>query len=225
MATDAELDVLVEQAEQTIRERGDNVNTRNVLNLVKHRAEDVLRAYQRLEDRQRAMRAAELSQAISPIIAKELIKDRDAYADAKTQTLKSQIEQLHDNCGVLQEKIAELRSELSETQEQSAKEQLSLTDMVNSLQQIKTSLEGEIHKHLGEIKILTIDRDKARQERHDAEARRSGLQSTLAVKSESERRERARSNKIQRRLDESMIRIEDLEKQVNSLEKRKSSKA
>ena len=60
MATDAELDVLVEQAEQTIRERGDNVNTRNVLNLVKHRAEDVLRAYQRLEDRQRAMRAAEL---------------------------------------------------------------------------------------------------------------------------------------------------------------------
>jgi chromosome segregation ATPase len=222
MASDSELDELVEQADEILRERGEKVNSRAVLKLVKHRAEDVLRAYQRFTDRQRAIKAAELSQAISPAIAEALVKDRESHTEAKTQLLRDEVEQLSDDCEVLQEEITGLRNELSETQEQSSKEQASLNETLNDLQLIKTGLEGEINKHLGEIKVLTDDRDKAHKERDEAKDKRSRMQCTLAVKAEAERRERNRAKKLKKLLDEADERIVELDNQVPKLQKRKS---
>lgn len=223
MITDAELDVLVYEAARTLRECGEEVKTRAVLKLVKHRAEDVLRAYQRFTDRQRAMKSVELSQAISPAIAEALIKDRESHTEAKTQILKNEIEQLSDNCDVLQEEISGLRNKLSETQEQSLNEQGNMNETVNDLEQIKTGLEGEINKHLGEIKVLTDDCDKALNERDKAKDKHSRMQCTLAVKAEAERRERNRANKLQKLLDEAEERIVELDSQVAKLQKRKTS--
>ena len=142
MASDTELDALVEEAIGVLNGRGDKVTSHSVKKLVKHRTEDVLRAYRRIMAKQKAEKEAELSRAISPGIAAEVITDRDAYSEAKTQILREEVEQLLDVCEILNEEIAELRNELAEGQELSEKRQTAMTEQINELQLIKTEQEG-----------------------------------------------------------------------------------
>ena len=219
MASEAALDVLVEEAIKTLSGQGTKVTSNSVIDLVKHRSEDVLRAYQRYMSKQKAKREAELSRAISPGIAAEVMKDRDSYNEAKTQLLKEEVEQLQDDCEVLHEGIADLRKELAEAQELSKKCQTVLTEQIDELQQIKTELEGEVKSQLGEIKVLRSDRDTARKERSDTEVKLSGLKQTLAVKASDERRERTRAKNIQDRLDETELEIKNLQDSNSEIDK------
>lgn len=205
MASETELDVLIEKAIETLNGSGEKVNSNSIIKLVRHRAEDVLRAYQRYMSRQRTKRVAELSTAISPDIAVELIKDRDAHTEAKTQYFREETEQLQIDCEVLQEQIAGLRNELAETQEESKHSQTTLTEKIDELLITKTELAGEVKSLLGEIRVLRNDRDTARKERSDIEVKLSGLKQTLAVKASDERRARTRAKNLQTRLEETEL--------------------
>jgi len=200
MPTDAELDVLVAQAIKTLRERDEKIKFSAVQDIVKHRAEDVLKAYQRFFGFERAKKAAELQQVISPSVAEELLKDREKYAEDRMQLLNEEIAQLIDGTEALRDVIAELRRDLLSTEGQ-----------INSLDQENSHLTKTINTLRGEINVLEDDRVLARQEREDADSKRLRMQASFATKAEAERRERIRADKLQRRLDQALAQIKELE--------------
>lgn len=220
MASEAELDVLVEKAIETLSGQSEKITSRSVKNLVRHRAEDVLLAYQRYTNRQKAERKAELSRAISPGIAAEIIKDREVYSESKTQLIKEEVEQLQVDCEVLNEEIVELRNELAEAQELTKKRQVALTEQIDELQRIKTEQEGEVKSLLGENRVLRTDRGTARKERTEIEIKLSGLKQTLAVKASDERRERTRAKSLQAKLDKTELEKEQFRETNDELIKK-----
>lgn len=197
MASDTGLDILVEQAAETLRGKGEKVTFHNVKNLVRHRTEDVLRAYQRYTRRQRAKREAELSNALSLGIAAEVIKDRETYTEDKTKLIKEEAEQLQADCEVLNDEILGLREELAEVKEVSKEEKEVLTKEIDEIQVLNTELNGQINSQDGEIKVLKEDRDTARNERSDYKDKYNGIKRTLHSKSNDERKERTRADNLQ----------------------------
>ena len=204
MAREIELDVQVEQAVESLRGKGEKVTSHSVKRLVKHRAEDVLRAYQRHMNKQRAEREAELSRAISPGIAAELIKDRETYSKDKMQLIKEEVEQFQADCEVLNDEIVELREELAEVQELSKKDHEVLTEKIDEVQELNTELDGQINSQRGEIKSLKEDRETARKERSDYKDKFSGIKRTLNSKATEERRARTRAKNLAAQLKETV---------------------
>jgi chromosome segregation ATPase len=219
MAREIELDVQVEQAVASLRGKGEKVTSHSVKRLVKHRAEDVLRAYQRYMNKQRAKREAELSLAISPGVAAELIKDRETYSEDKTQLIKEEAEQLQADCEVLNDEVVELREELAEVQELSKKDREVLTEKIDAIQELNTELDGQINSQRGEIKSLKEDRETARNERSDYKDKFSGIKRTLNSKASEERRARTRSKNLAAQLKETVQENQLLQEVNNELNK------
>jgi len=204
MASETELDAQVEQAVETLLGKCEKVTSHSVKRLVKHRTEDVLRAYQRYMNKQRAEREAELSRAISPGVAAELMKDRETYSEDKTKLIKEEVEQLQADCEVLNDEVVELREELAEVQELSKKDHEDLTKKVDEIQEFNTELDGQINSQRGEIKALKEDRETARKELSDYKDKFSGIKRTLNSKASEERRARTRAKNLAAELKETV---------------------
>lgn len=214
MPTDAELDVLVEQAIKTIRDRGDKVKFKTVLEFVKHKHERVLKSYQRHRELDRTKRLVELQRTISPDIAEALLKDREEFTKAKTELLNDEIVQLVDDCDTMQDEITELRKQLAEVAELADRDRSTLNVTIATIQEDKHRHAGVIDTLRDEINTLKTDRDKAINAREGADKKRERMQCTLAAKAESERRERERADRLQRRLEDEMRKVKDLEDQL-----------
>lgn len=212
--TDAELDVLVEQAIKTIRDRSDKVTFKAVKEFVKHKDERVLKSYQRQRELDRTKRLVELRQTISPDIAEALLKDREEFAKAKTELLNEEIEQLVDDCDTMQDETTSLRKHLTEVSEQADRDRTALNATIATLQEEKHRHAGVIDTLRDEINALKNDRDKAINARENADKKRERIQCTLAAKAESERRERERADRLQRRIEDELRKVEILEGQL-----------
>ena len=212
--TDAELDVLVEQAIKTIRDRGDKVTYKAVKLFVKHQDVRVHNSYHRYMELERAKRLVELRQTISPAIAEALLNDREEYTKAKTELLNEEIAQLVDDCDTMQDEITELRKQLAEVSEIADRDRTTLNATIASIQEDKHRHAGVIDTLRDEINALKTDRDKAINAREGADKKRERMQCTLAAKAESERRERERADRLQRRLEDELRKVKTLEDQL-----------
>ena len=214
MPTDAELDVLVEQAIKTIRDRGDKVTYKAVKEFVKHKDVRVNKSYQRHIELERAKRLVELRQTITPAIAEALLKDREEYTKAKTELLNEEIAQLVDDCDAMQDEITELREQLAEVSELADRDRSTLNATIATIQEDKHRHAGVIDTLRDEITSLKNDRDKVINDREGADKKRERMQCTLAAKAESERRERERADRLQRRLEDELRKVKSLEDQL-----------
>lgn len=222
MPVNAELYDLVKAAKKTLRKENKPVNAKAVIKHVQRRAEDVLFVYNDLEEQEQAKRDAEKDRLLSESLRNELSKYGEDFAHEKTLTLKEAIERHKATEELLVEEITVIRDELANAHDQSKMEQETLTETINNLKQVESELKGAISSHLGEIKVLTEDRNTAREERHKAEVKLSGLKQTLAIKSADERRERAQAKSLQKQLDAAITSINDMKEEIKKLNKRKS---
>lgn len=222
MPVNAELYDLVKAAKKTLREKNKPVNAKAVIKHVQRRAEDVLFVYNDLEEQEQAKRDAEKDRLLSESLRNELSKYGEDCANEKTLTLKEAIERHKSTEELLVEEITIIRDELANTHDQSRIEQETLTETINSLKQVKSELKDAVSSHLGEIKVLTEDRNTARKERYEAGVKLSGLKQTLVIKSADERRERSQAKDLQKQLDEAKTSIGVLKEEVKKLKKRKS---
>lgn len=201
MASDDELDLLVAQAVQTLRDRGGKFEANDVVTLVKRRKTDGLRAYARFLEKERTDREIETKKFQNPKIWAEIAKDRENYTEGMTQPLREQIDRLNECCLLLDEEVQTLHSELVKAQEHASEDRARLLEKVNELLKKKAELEGSRDALIDQITSLKADLEDEKDSHEVAAKKLAGLKRSLDVKTNEARTARLRSNELQVRLD------------------------
>jgi chromosome segregation ATPase len=200
MASNDDIDLLVEGAVKKIRESGGQANARSVRAELKINMLDVCRAFKRFTDKEKIENEAKVKNAISLGIGAEILKDREAFAAAKTEILEIEVTQLEIACEMISEEVVELQTKLDDLQVQITSERVDHAEKSQILEHSNSHLNGILQSMQGQLDTLKNELAIERKKRDDATKKHSGLRETLLLRNAEMKVAQSEANSLRRQL-------------------------
>jgi len=207
MAIDAELYDLVHAGRKKQKEMYGKVKARELGVMIGRNGAETLAVNRQIEAIELAEAEIALEKKFHKGLRDELSKFGEVYADEKCQVLRQAIESYQDTEEALHEVISDLEGKQADSER-----------TIEELRQSNIAFEKNRLEQRGEIKALTMARDKADDDRSRAEAKFAGLKVTVDQRSRELREERQKAKNLQKKLAEATALNERRQAEIDRLE-------
>jgi chromosome segregation ATPase len=201
MASNDDIDLLVEEAVKKIRAGGGRATARSVRGELKSNMLDVCEAFKRFTDKEKAENESKIKNAISPGVGFAIIKDREANAAAEKEIHLDEVTQLEIICEVISEEFVNLQAKTGELQNQLTSERFDHAEKVKRVEGTNSHLNGILESMQGQLDAQKDELVIERKKRDDAIKKYSGLRETLLRRTCETKAAQSKAKSLRRQLD------------------------